>query len=187
MKIGLFGGSFNPIHNEHIKIVKYTLEKKLVDELWIMPCKIHAFAKNLASEKDRVRMIELAIKNLGNVKICDVELKSNGINYTSDTIKTLKNQYNHQFYFIIGFDILKEIHRWYKHKQLFNEVEFIAFKRKNYSFKKVPEMKIPYLIDWKEKSISSTLAREKVHEGKSLNNLVPEAVSEYISKNNLYR
>jgi nicotinate-nucleotide adenylyltransferase len=187
MKIGLFGGSFNPIHKDHVRIVKYTLEKKLVDEVWMMPCKIHAFGKNLASEKDRVKMIELATENLDNVKICDVELKSNSINYTADTIKQLKRQYDHQFYFIIGFDILNDIHKWYKHKQLFNEIEFIAFKRRNYGFKKVAEMKIPYLIEWKDKDISSTLVREKVRKGESLNNLVPEGVAGYIAKYKLYR
>lgn len=187
MKVGLFGGSFNPIHNEHIRIVKYTLEKKLVDEVWMLPCRIHAFGKNLASEKDRMSMINLALKDISNAKICDIELKSEKISYTADTIRQLKKDYTHQFYFMIGYDILKDIHKWYKHRQLFNEVEFIAFKRNNYEFQKIPEMKIPYLIEWKEKVVSSSLVREKVRKNEHLRNLVPEAVEKYILENKLYQ
>ena len=187
MKIGLFGGSFNPIHNEHVRIVKYTLEKRLVDKVWIMPCKIHAFGKKLATEKDRIKMIELALRGIENAKICDIELKSNGINYTADTIKQLKEEYNHQFYFMIGFDILKNINKWYKHKQLFNEVEFIAFKRKDYLFRRVPDMGIEYMVDWKEnKNFSSSLIRERIKQNKSIKNLVPSVVEKYVKNNGLY-
>lgn len=188
MKVGLFGGSFNPIHNDHIKIVKYTLEKRFSDEVWALPCKIHAFGKQLAYEKDRIEMINLALKGIDNAKVCDIELKSEGKSYTVDTIRKLKAKYNHKFYFMIGYDILKEIHRWRNHRQLFNETEFIAFKRKDYCFEKIPGMNIAHMVDWKGNyNLSSSLIREKIGQNKSIKNLVPSSVEEYIRNNRLYR
>jgi len=187
MKVGLFGGSFNPIHNGHIKTTEYIINKKLVDEVWILPCKIHAFNKQLASPKERVSMIEMALEDMENAKICNIELKSKDTNYTVDTVRKLKKMYNHEFLFIIGYDILKEIHRWYKHKQLFKEVEFIAFKRNGYDFKQVPDMKIAYMIKQENNNVSSTLIRNRVQEGKSLKNLIPLPIQDYITKRGLYR
>lgn len=187
MKVGLFGGSFNPIHKEHLRIIKYILNKHIVDEVWILPCKIHAFNKSLIPAKDRIKMIKRAIKNIDNVKICYLELKSGGKSYTTDTIKELKRVYKHQFYFIIGFDILEQIAKWYKHRQLFKEIEFIAFKRKNYRFKEVKDMKISYLIDWRGKSISSTMIRERAKKGRPIKGLVHPEVEKYISKHRIYK
>ena len=187
MKVGLFGGSFNPIHKEHLGIIRHVLNKHIVDEVWILPCKIHAFNKALISAKDRIEMIKIAIKGTDNSKICDIELKSRGKNYSVDTVKKLKRTYKHQFYFIIGWDILEQIAKWYKHRQLFKEIEFIAFKRKNYRFKEVKDMKIACLIDWKEKNISSTIIRERVKKGRLIKELVHPKVEKYISKHRIYR
>lgn len=186
MKIGLFGGSFNPIHKEHLRIIKYVLNKHFVDEVWILPCKIHAFNKSLIPAKDRIEMIKRAIKGIDNAKICDIELKSAGKSYTADTVRRLKKKYNHQFYFIIGFDILEQIAKWYKHGQLFKEIEFVAFKRKNYPFKAVKDMKIAYWVDWNDKDISSIMIRERVKKGKSIARFVHPEVEMYILKHRIY-
>ena len=92
-KIGLFGGSFNPIHSGHLKIIRSLLKNKIVSEVWIMPCKKHAFNKNLLGDNRRVKMIKLSIKNLKNAKICHIELKSKTTNYTLNTLKKLKARY----------------------------------------------------------------------------------------------
>lgn len=188
MRIGIFGGSFNPIHNQHISIIKELLKKKLVDEVWILPCKKHAFNKALASEKHRIKMIKLATKNIKKVKICYAELKSKkAISYTADTIKKLKIKYPYQFFLIIGSDILHEIKKWQKYKQLLKQVEFIISKRKNYPIIKIKGLKIKYLVRLEATNISSTEIRKKIKEGKPLKNLVPSPVEEYIKKHGLYK
>ena len=98
-----------------------------------MPCKKHAFNKNLADANDRLNMIKLAIKSIKRARICKIELKSKGKNYTIDTLKKLKSKYKHEFFLVNGSDIFYEIKKWHKYKQLLKEAEFIIFKRKGFS------------------------------------------------------
>ncbi len=186
-KIGLFGGSFNPIHNDHIRIIKKLLKSKVVDEVWIIPCKKHAFNKELVSSKDRIEMIRLAIKNLKNVKINKVEINSKGTTYSIKTIKKLKANYLHKFFWVVGSDILHEIKEWKKYKQFLAEVEFIIFKRKGYSIKLPEGMKVYKVFNYKKSWISSTEIRKKVREGKPLKNLIPLIIDDYIEKEELYK
>jgi len=186
-KIALFGGSFNPIHNQHIEIIKEILNKKFVKQVWIVPCKNHPFDKQLETAEHRIQMIKLATKNLKNIKINKTELHSKSKNYTINTIQKLKNKYSHEFYLLIGSDILHEIKKWHKYKELFKKIKFILFKRKSYPLKKVKGMEIYKKITEKETSISSTEIRQKIKQGKSIKNLVPKEVENYIIKNNLYK
>jgi len=169
MRIGLFGGSFNPIHNRHVDIVKHVLEENLVDEIWLIPCKDHAFDKKFEDIKHRLNMIKLSIKNLDNVKINDIELKLKGKSYTINTVRLLKKKHpGYEFFFIAGSDILNEIKRWHKYGELEKEIDFIIIKRDN-------------------DSISSTEIREKIKNNNTLKGLVPEEVAKYIKGNNLYK
>jgi len=186
-KIGIFGGSFNPIHIAHINLIKAILSKNIIDELWIMPCKKHAFSKSLASSKDRINMINLAINSINNAKICKIELKLKGKSYMINTIKKLKSLYNYKFYLIVGSDITHEITKWHNYKGLFKETEFIIFKRPGYSIKKVKNMKIYYIVKKHVGSISSTQIRENIKQGKSLKNLLPSNIQEHINKKGLYK
>lgn len=187
MRIGLLGGSFNPIHNMHVQVIKYILNKKILDEVWILPCKKHAFDKKLESEKHRVDMIKLAIKGIKRAKICDIELRSKGKNYTYDTVKKLKKRYNHDFFFIVGSDILCNFNMWYKRVELMKEIQFIILKREDYPIKKIKGMRIYKIINDEFKDISSTEIRDLIRNKKSIKNLVPKTVERYIIKNNLYK
>ena len=185
MKIGLLGGSFNPIHNSHLRIINDILKKSLVDEVWLIPCKKHAFNKELASAKDRIAMIKSAIKNIPDAKICRIELKSKGKNYTIDTIIKLKKRYKDELFFVAGSDILCEIKKWRNYKRLLREIEFIVLKRKNYKIKNVKGMRIKAIIN-ANNSISSTGIRGRIKKGKSIKNLVPKDVEKFIKERGLY-
>lgn len=169
MKIGLFGGSFNPIHNDHLMLMNELLEKNAIDEIWIIPCKNHVFKKKFESANHRLNMIGLGIKEKGikKVKINKIELESKGKNYTINTIRKLKRKYSHEFFFIVGSDILEEITTWHKYKEFLREINLIVFKRQ-------------------KKGISSTKVRENIKKQGSIRGLVPKLVSEYIIKNKLY-
>lgn len=186
-KIALFGGSFNPIHNQHIKLIESVIEKDLADEAWIIPSKNHPHSKQLTSAEHRVNMIKLAI-NHPRIKISDVELKSDEINYTIRTIEKLKSQYNHDFYWTMGTDILHDMKNgWHGLEPLLKATEFIIFKRKDYEVKEVPNMKINRILDIDESNISSSEIRQRISQNKSLKNIVPSLVEEYIQKKRLYR
>ena len=186
-KIALFGGSFNPIHNQHIRIIKRLSKDKIVDEVWLLPCKKHAFNKNFAAARHRIKMIKLAIKNIKNVKINRAELNSKGTTYTINTIKKLKSRYSHRFFWVIGSDILYEIKKWNNYKELLKEIEFIVFKRKGYHLKVIRGMRIHKRFNYKENNISSTEIRKRAREGKSLKALVPLSIERYIKKEGLYK
>jgi nicotinate-nucleotide adenylyltransferase len=185
-KIALFGGSFNPIHDQHINIIERLSKNGIVDEVWVIPCKKHAFNKDFAPAKHRIRMIKLALKDIKDAKISRVELNSKGTTYTINTIRALKSKYPHRFFWIIGSDILYDIHKWNNYRQLFKEIEFIVFERKKYPMKKVRGMKIHSISGIGINNISSTEIRNHIKEGKSLKNLVPLSVERYIKKEGLY-
>jgi nicotinate-nucleotide adenylyltransferase len=186
-KIALFGGSFNPIHNQHINIIEKLAKSKIVDEVWIIPCKKHAFNKDFAPAKHRIKMINLAMKKMKNVKISRVELNFKGTTYTIKTIRALKSKYCLRFFWVIGSDILYEICKWNNYKELFGEIEFIVFKRGGYPIKEVKGMRIFKTIAYGANGISSTDVRNRTREGKTLKNLVPLSISKYIEKNKLYK
>jgi len=186
-KIGILGGSFNPIHNSHVELIKKALRKKVVDEVWIVPCKKHSFNKTLESGAHRLNMINLATKGLNNVKISRIEFQSTGKSYTTDTIERLKKKFPKCiFSLIIGADITHEIVHWKRCKQLLKETSFIISKRKNYKLKKIRGMKIRGIIS-ATKGISSTGIRKRMQNNQSIDSLVPKAVEEYIKNNRLYQ
>ncbi len=187
MKVGLFGGSFNPIHNGHVKLIEEILAKKLVDEVWVMPCKEHAFGKNLVSEEKRVEMLELALKGFDKVKINKLELENQGKSYTAETVRKLKQQYNHEFYLIIGGDNLSGISSWYDFSYLLENVNFVIVQREDFDLKDSGDLKVKQFVPL-EVDISSSQVRDLVKIGRleSVEELVPENVLDYIKKEGLY-
>lgn len=170
----------------HVSLIKEVLKRKLVDEVWIVPCKKHPLQKHLADSKDRMRMIKLALRGIKHIRINNFEIKQKGKNYTIKTIKAFKKKYKHKFYYIIGSDILYEIKKWHNYKGLLKNIEFIVLKRKGYLVLKIKDMKIYSFTNLGGRNISSTLIRERVKQGKSINKLVPKKVAEYIYKKRLY-
>lgn len=187
-RIGLFGGSFNPIHNSHLKLINTVLNKKIVDEVWIIPCKNHPFDKELASAEDRINMINFAIQKIPHVKLNDIEIKSEEKSYTYNTVMKLKEKnLDKEFYFIIGADILHEFINWYKSEELLKEIQFILFWRGNYLLEKISGMKITELVAENSDNLSSSKIRSLVLKNKSISGLVPKEVENYIIQRELYK
>ncbi|MBT6690548.1 nicotinate (nicotinamide) nucleotide adenylyltransferase [archaeon] len=184
MKVGIFGGSFDPIHNFHTKIIGDALESKVVDEVWVIPCKRHAFGKNLSDSKHRVKMIEYAIKGMDHVRVDSTELDSEGVNYTIDTVRKLKSKYDHDFYFMAGSDAVSDLPSWKDGAKLRELIDFLVFERKGYSVREDSRDMTFY-----EKPLlgtSSTEIRERVAADKPIYELVHEDVEKYILREGLY-
>jgi len=186
MKIGIFGGSFNPIHNSHLSVMNKVIAKNLVDEVWVMPCKKHPLDKFLDKEEDRVAMVKLALAGLERIKFSDFELRKDGKSYTYDTLRKLKQKYPHNFSWIIGSDILKQISTWHGYEHLQREANFIVLRRESYPIIN-PGINIESSLDIPTENISSTRIRERVRQGKPISNMVPKAVEDYIIKSGLYQ
>ncbi len=186
MKIGLYGGSFNPVHNAHIFVVESILKKNLVDEMWLIPCKDHPFAKDLAPFAERYEMLKLAFHKFHNVQVLDVENRYGGKSYTFETIRLLKKENpGNDFYFVMGTDVLGEFDKWRNYQELLKETKFIVHSRPGFDFKKISGMN--YLLVNEHRDLSSTQVRNLVKEGELITNLVPKEVERYIYKNSLYK
>ncbi|QBF34588.1 nicotinate-nucleotide adenylyltransferase [Mycoplasmopsis phocirhinis] len=184
MKIGLYGGSFNPIHNGHIEIAKFAYEKLNLDKLIFIPAATNPFKKKQKNAPDnhRQKMIELALENCSqNFEISLFELKKGGLSYTYQTIRYFAHKYsNDQLYFIIGSDSLPSLHKWEYIEEITKTAQFIVFKRdKNIDKKNIKKFNIiqlnnPIYVE------SSTKIRQGVLD------FTPQKVNEYIGQNKLY-
>jgi nicotinate-nucleotide adenylyltransferase len=186
-KVALFGGSFNPIQNAHIEVVRKIVGAGHVDEVWILPCCDHSFGKSLALPEDRIKMIELSFSDLDSVKVCREELDFDGKSYAYDTVMRLKGKFDYDFYWICGSDILYEFDRWYRYEELSNEIGFFVVKRSGFPLIDVPYMNILGSVESDPSDLSSTRVREFVLEGRSLDEMVPLKVEKYIRDKSLYK
>lgn len=200
MKIGIMGGTFNPIHNAHLSLAAAAKEQYSLDVIWFMPSGLPAHKSNqeLAPAEHRLNMVKLAIAGLEAFAASDFELKREGYTYTYETLTALKENYpDDTFYFIIGGDSLDKFSTWVHPEIIAKKAILLAAGRSGYTetdLKATVEMlqasyqaKI-FWIQMPECSVSSQFIREKIHfnEENELCNEVPVAVMNYIRKNDIY-
>lgn len=188
MKIGILGGTFNPVHIGHLILAEEAREKLFLDKVIFVPTFLppHKDNSDIALAKDRLSMIKLAIKTNKYFLVSDTEIKRNGRSYTIDTIKEFKEKFSvDDLYFIIGSDLLKYLDEWKDLNEIIKLVRFIVATRPGF-----PLEKIPSYIDTlpiRAVDISAFEIRECVKENKSFHYLVPEGVFNYIIKRALYK
>ena len=199
--VGILGGTFDPIHNGHIKLAANAYNQLNLDELWFMPAPNppHKQGRQITDFEDRFNMIKLAIAGEGKDFCCsDFEKNRTGKSYTSDTLLKLKEQYpDNHFHFIMGADSLFEILTWHEPQIIFSIATLSVAKRDyNYSSENISvyadKLRKEYnasieLIDSECIDISSERIRAYIKAGKSIVKYVPKAVAEYIDLHKLYR
>lgn len=193
MKIGIMGGTFDPIHNMHITIAKNAKEQFLLDKVIFMPGGNPPHKKEITDKRIRFKMVVLAVGD--KFEISDYEIKKDDYSYTLNTLKHLKKIYpDDDIYFIIGEDSLNDIYKWYKPKEILSMCNLLVFPRissKSVSDKAQEVMtKLGgniQIINAPVKQISSTSIRNLIRENKSVDNMLPNEVLKYINENNLYR
>lgn len=195
MKIGIFGGSFNPPHKMHIEIANQLLNKHIVDKIIYVPtgCK-YEYKKNLIADKYRYEMLEIISKKDNRTKVSDYELKDYVV-YTCDTLTHFKNEYkNDEIYFICGTDNLSYIDKWKNGIDLLKNNKFIIINREGNEITKLLEKYNDYkdniiVADIPLNNISSTHIRMLI-KGKKKNELtkyLDEEIIKYIYNNDLYK
>lgn len=188
-RIGILGGTFNPIHNGHLLIAEQAREQALLDEVWFMPTRIppHKTTEDLIDPLHRLRMVDLAIADHPAFRSIDLELKREGASYTFDTMQLINSEYpGVQFYFIIGGDMLEILPQWHRFTELRELVHFIGFNRPGSHFDSSKLKQYVTMIDVPSWDISSTVIREKAKKSQSLRYLVPPAVECYIKEHTIY-
>ncbi|PLR93792.1 nicotinate-nucleotide adenylyltransferase [Bacillus sp. T33-2] len=185
-KIGILGGTFNPPHIGHLVIANEVLFSLRLDEIWFMPNQQppHKHKTAGATNGDRYAMVNLAIQGHPCFRTEPVELKRSGPSYTYETMKILKEMYDdHEFFFIIGADMVEYLPKWYKIDQLIKMVTFVGVRRPDYSH----VTDYPILnVDTPMLDISSSMIRKRLEQGTTIRYLVPEPVRMYIKENGLY-
>ena len=197
-KIGIMGGSFNPVHTGHLLLAQSAWHTYGLNRVIFMPVKENPFkaAASMAGDDDRYEMLKLATAGDPMFEVSDMELKREGITYTIDTLRELQGLYPEaEFYFITGGDIVFELPRWKEAATLLKEAVFITACRPGYSERRMKksiaalqkhyEARILKLIT-PEMEISSTNIRARVKRGEPIRYLVPTLVADYISKKGLY-
>ena len=133
-KIGLFGGSFNPVHLEHINIAKNAIKELNLDRLIIMPTFIPPHKDTvLASPEDRLNMLKLAFNNIDKVEVSDYEINKKGTSFTYLTVEYLKEKYDCELYFIMGEDLIATFDSWKSPDKIVEKAQIVALSRDNYT------------------------------------------------------
>jgi len=188
MKIGILGGTFNPIHIGHLILAEEVREKLRLDKIIFIPTYLppHKDTDDIAGSSVRYRMIKLAIKKNKYFAVSPLEIKRDGKSYTIDTIKELNKIYpQDELYFITGSDLLKYLDAWKDLGEIIKIVKFIVATRPGYPLEKIPAYISTVAI--RAVDVSAFEVREAIKKNKSFRYLVPDAVFNYINKRGLYR
>lgn len=196
-KIGILGGTFNPIHIGHLIIAEQCKEQLNLDQIIFIPNGNPPHKnKNIIDKHHRFKMLSLAIEDNKYFDISDIEIKKEEPSYTINTILELKKNTTNEIFFIMGDDSLFNIKSWYKYKNLIEECRFIVFPREktldisNYNKFISTELNADIakfnFISFPLINISSTLIRNMIEKKNSVKYLVPDKVINYIDSNKLY-
>lgn len=197
-KIGIMGGTFNPIHIGHLVLAQRALEEKELDEIWIIPtgCSYMKANQDILSGEDRLAMVALAIAGNDKMKCLDMEIKRSGYTYSYETLEQLNAEYpTYSFYFIFGADCLFTIENWKYPERIFANCSVIAAARNGTSHtqmeEKITQLKERFgadisLLTFPHLEISSTDLRERIRLGKSVKYLIPDNVIFYIKEKGFY-
>ena len=193
MKIGIFGGSFNPPHKMHKKIAIELIKKHYVDKVIFVPTgSKYKYKNNLLSDKVRLEMLELMCRDNNNLEVSNYELKEHVV-YTYETLNYFRNKYkDDEIYFICGTDNLSYIDKWKKGEDILSNNKLLVIKRNaddiNTLLEKYKDYKDNIIVtEIEENEISSTKIREMIYNNKRAEEYLDDNVYSYIRENNLYR
>lgn len=190
MKIGLYSGSFNPIHHGHVMLANYLVEFSDLDQLWFVVSPHNPLKKreDLMDDQDRLKMVQLAIGDDPRMKVSDIEMSLPLPSYTINTLRTLSAQHpNDQFVFICGMDSLQGFPRWKEYQAILDNYELLVFPRKGYNGGELLQHPHVKVLETPIIEVSSTFIRNCVKEGKDVRHFMPEKAYQYFIKNLEFR
>lgn len=201
MKIGIYGGSFDPIHMGHLILAEHVRDTLGLSKVIFVPARVppHAMSKTLAPDEHRLAMLTAATYDNPRFVCSDLELRRKGPSYTIDTIRELRRQYpNDELLFIVGADSVRELPNWKAPEEIGGECPIVIGVRPGFDEGIFEELKgrlsaefiqslKDHFVETPSIGISSTDIRRRLSERKSIRHLVPAGVFDYIRTNDLYR
>lgn len=196
IKVGIMGGTFDPIHIGHLILAMEAINYKNLDEVWFIPTGNPNFKqdKNVTDKQKRFEMVKIATQDNKKFNVCDYEINKNGVTYSWETMKYLRENYDYDFYFIMGEDSLMSVETWENAEDFLKNTKILACIRRQEEMSKL-DVKIDdlkskgYFVEKIPTSfidISSTKIREKVQTNQDFRYFVPNQVFGYIVRNKLY-
>lgn len=197
LKIGIFGGAFNPVHNGHIKLAEEYKNELKLDKVIFIPTAVppHKSSSGLISKEDRLNMLSLALENKDKFEISDIEFNRSGKSYTYDTLVELKKIYpNAHLYLIVGADQFLTFNLWYRYSDILDMVTLCTAARENDAqklkldaFAKTLKADNVFVGNFDVLRVSSSEIREKIKNQQDFSSLVDKKVYNYIVEKELYR
>ena len=188
--IGVFGGSFDPIHLGHLITTRLVYEQRNLEKIIFIPNNVSPLKTELTPTPavHRMKMLKLAIESFPYFESCDYEINKNGISYTYDTLLELKKSFS-KIELIVGYDNLLVFDKWHLPKKILEVATLIVMKRSTDVEAKTQNefFNSAIIVETPTIEISATDIRKRVKDGLSIEYLVPKSVKEYISKNGLYK
>ena len=187
MKLGILGGSFNPIHLGHLILAQEARESLGLEKVLFVPCALppHKSEEDLLEASHRLEIVRLAIQGNPHFEVSDIEVRRGEVSYSIDTIRILRNEFpSAAFYFLIGSDALQGLCRWKQIEELQSLCHFVMAGRPRFPAQDLPEELLR--LSMPEIDISSREIRRRLREGRSIRYLVPESVRDYLEKKRLY-
>jgi len=188
--IGLFFGSFNPVHVGHMIIANYMVEHSDLDQIWMVvsPQNPHKQKKSLASEYDRLHLVKLAIGDIPHIKASNVEFKLPQPSYTIDTLTHLTERHpDHEFSLIMGGDNLGSFHKWKNYELILERHHIYVYRRPTYELGELATHEKVSILDAPLLQISASYIRAQIAESKSIKYLVTDTVYDYLKESTLYK
>ena len=197
MKIGILGGTFNPIHIGHIYIAQEYHRRLALEKIILIPTYIppHKSSKDLVNAEQRLEMCRLAIEDHPHFEVCDYEIRHHNRSYTYLTLEYLRGKYTGgDFYLIMGADMFLTVQDWQNPHKIYQMATLCAAKRgesddsqlESQALRLESEGAHCMILDFKPLTLSSTMIRDSIKQGKDVSGLLDRKVLEYIGKNGLY-
>ena len=198
IRTGIFGGSFNPIHNGHISLARQLREKAGLDEVWLMVSPQNPLKQlsDLLDDNLRMQMVRMALEDEEGLVACDYEMHMPRPSYTWNTLQALSKDYpDHEFVLLMGGDNWSLFYNWYHYEDILKNYQIIIYPRRNmHGDSDVVQSVIqdcksflpPCVIEAELLDISSTEIRQRIKDGKGIRRMVPKAVADFIEEKGLY-
>lgn len=189
MKIGLYFGSFNPVHVGHMIIANHMAQSTDLVKVWMVvsPHNPHKKKKSLANNHDRLHLVKLALNDNSNIEASDIEFNLPQPSYTIDTLTHLKEKYQrHEFCLIMGGDNLASLHQWKNYELILEHHDIYVYRRPTHDLPELAQHPRVFVSEAPMLDISSSYIRQQIAEGKSIEYLVPDKVHQYLEDSNMY-
>lgn len=197
MRLGIYGGSFDPVHNAHLAIARACQQQAALDEVWFTPTAIQPLKQNgpHATDVQRVEMIRLAIGDEATWRVCTLEIDRGGFSYTVETLRQIHEELpDAELFFPIGGDALHDVPQWKEPREIFRLATPLVVRRAGRSMPELNQIKPlctestqPRLIEMPAMEESSTEIRRRICAGETIDDSVPVAVGQFIVMQNIYR